>query len=113
MPETSDLSATTLLQITFRVEPGSLGPQGRDHVEAFCGLAQQALKPLDAAVMALDIVPRLDKSKPEIECHLSGKKLTQTQMDQWLQSCGYSFDQVEDYLAREISQLIKRYRQRL
>lgn len=104
-----ELHDNTKLSIIFRVEPGSLGPAGSDVVEAFCHYAQTRLTALDAALLHWDIVPRLDKTLPEIECRVGNRRLTQTQADQYLQCFDSSFEQIEDLLARDISGLIKRF----
>lgn len=105
----SELHEPNRLRIIFRVEPGSLGPDGRDCVEAFCRYAQPLLTAPDVARLQWELVPRFDKTLPELECRVGSRRLSQTQADQYLQCFGSSFEQIEDLLARDLTQLINAY----
>ena len=64
------------LDVTVRVEPGSLGPDGKDHVEMYCKFAQKAFNKYGAKYANWSIVPRYDKKLPEMELSLRDKRLT-------------------------------------
>ena len=98
--------------ITYRVEPGCLGPDGHLHVQAFCDFAQQQMASLDAAYVQWQIVPRYDKSRPEMECRLMGKSLNAKQANQYFAPLGQNFGVIESHLCERISLLIDHYLQR-
>jgi hypothetical protein len=62
------------LTVTYRVESGCLGPQGKNKIVDFCQFAQKELEPLDADYVHWNIVPREDKSLPEMQYNVVGKK---------------------------------------
>ena len=97
------------LTLVFRVEPGSLGPDGGDHVDAFCEFAQRQLASLDADFMQWVIVPRRDKSLAEMEYQVDTKKLNHHQAEKYLQIFDKSLDDFEGDLAAELSRLIGQF----
>ena len=97
------------LTLIFRVESGSLGPDGVNHVEAFCEFAQQELQTLDADFMLWVLVPRHDKSLPEMEYQVNEKKLNHDQAEQYLQIFDKSLDDFEGDLAGSLSRLIGQF----
>ena len=80
----SSIDNNKKLSVVFRVEPGSLGPDGMDHVEAYCTLAQQELGVRLEHFVRWQFVPRYDKSKPEIEYGVGNKKITDAQAGKYL-----------------------------
>lgn len=68
------------LSVLCRVEPGCLGPDGREHIEAFCTLAQQAMKHFAVDLVTWTLVPRYDKTMPEMEYTVDHKNLSRSQV---------------------------------
>ncbi|NTS76747.1 hypothetical protein HR060_07675 [Catenovulum sp. SM1970] len=97
------------LTVLFRIEPGSLGPTGGDHVEAFCPFAEDKLKALDSEFIIWKIVPRYDKSLDEVETSVRGKKLNMQQVDQYLQYFDKEWAEFEEHLADKLSELIDEF----
>ena len=97
------------LAVTYRVEPGCLGPQGASFIEGFCQFAEQQVKNLDADFIRWDIIPRHDKTLTEMAYSVSEKKLTQKQADQYLQIFGKTLEEFEDHIQDECVVLINQY----
>ena len=72
MPQLPDSKKLT---VVYRVEPGCLGPTGRDNIEAFCDYANKELAPTDSGFVNWEIMPRYDKSLPEMQYLIANKKL--------------------------------------
>jgi hypothetical protein len=103
------LSADKKLSIIFRVEPGCLGPQGSAHVSGFCDFAQQECHSLESDYIDWNIVPRNDKSLPEIEFALAGKKISSSQAEKYLILFDKKLDAVEEHLGDRLETLIVRF----
>lgn len=103
---TTTLPPGKKLTVTFRVEPGCLGPQGDQHVSAFCQFAQTQMAAKDAAFINWDICPRHDKSLPEVDFQLAGKRLTRDQAARYLalfdRRCDDVVSDLEDAIATDI-----------
>lgn len=109
MARVHSLTDEQKLVITFRVEPGCLGPTGAELVDGFCEYAQQAMQTVDADYVVWNIVPRSDKTLPEMECMIVGKKLTLTQADKYLSVFGKTLDEFETHLGEKLAALINSY----
>ena len=72
------------LTVLFRVEPGSLGPDGSEEAQLFCDQSQQQLAALDADFIHWQIIPRFDKTQPELEYKVGNKRLVRSQAAQYL-----------------------------
>lgn len=97
------------LTVTYRIEPGCLGPQGSEHVDDFCRFAQERVIDLDADFIHWNITPRNDKKLTEMEYSISAKKLTHDKADQYLQLFGKSLDEFEYHIQGECVDLINKY----
>lgn len=97
------------LMLTFRVEPGCLGPDGVDHVEGFCAYAKNAVAALDAGFVSWNIVPRHDKLLAETEYRINGKGLNEQQAALYLKACGKELDVFEEHLQDRLAELIDEY----
>jgi len=97
------------LTVTYRVEPGCLGPEGKNYVDAFCVFAQKKVVDLDADFICWNIVPRSVKSLPEMEYHILNKQLTHDKADKYLQIFGKSLDEFEDHIMGESVALIDQF----
>ena len=97
------------LTVLFRVEPGSLGPDGGDHVNAFCDFAGKEFELIDADFINWEIVPRHDKQLPEMEYKVSNKKLSHDKADKYLGVFEKNLDDFADHLVKNLSRLIGQY----
>lgn len=97
------------LRVIFRVEPGSLGPDGALHIEPFCQQAMAVFKTIDADFIAWKILPRSDKSLAEMAFKVADKNLSHDQADQYLAVFGKSLDEFEDHLIQTLSRLVGEY----
>ncbi len=79
------------LTVTYRVEPGCLGPKGADHIEKFCLFAQKQVESIDADFVHWEIVPRYDKSLPEMQYQIGKKRLSHDKAATYLQLFGKQF----------------------
>lgn len=103
------MTQTNNVDVTVRVEPGSLGPDGKDHVEMYCRFAQKAFNKYEAKYANWQIIPRYDKALPELEMSLANKKLTPSQSNKYLELFDESLDEFEERVMEFISNLIDKY----
>ena len=103
------LSENNKLLVVYRVEPGCLGPEGSRHITQFCEFAQAVFRSLDSGYIIWDIVPRNDKSLPEIQYSLNGKKLSYEQAEKYLTLFSKVLEEVEGDMGDKLETLITRY----
>jgi len=109
MKTTLPLPEEQRLTVLFRVESGCLGPDGHNHVEGFCRFAQHRMTAIDADFICWQIVPREDKSKPEMQYQVRAKRLSHDQADRYLQVFGKTLDEFEGHLHEQLVLLIDEY----
>jgi len=97
------------LTVLFRVEAGLLGPKGAEHVEAFSKFAENKLMSLDSDYIHWEMVPKYDKSIPEMEYMINGKKLSHDKAAKYLEVFEQDLDEFEQHLASSISRLIEEF----
>jgi len=97
------------LSVTYRVEPGCLGPEGKDKISDFCKFALAELRSLDSDYVSWNIVPRNDKSLPEMQYDTVGKRLNHTQAEKYLAIFGKSLDEFEGHLDDKLATLIDEF----
>ncbi|MFT3929114.1 MAG: hypothetical protein QM709_02350 [Spongiibacteraceae bacterium] len=99
----SIISPDKKLSVIFRVEPGCLGPEGRDHIVEFCRFSEEQLGALDSHFVQWQLIPRLDKTLPEIEYLTAAKKMNREQAEKYLAVFGREIDEFEEALQENIS----------
>ncbi|UAA40829.1 hypothetical protein KIH87_14700 [Paraneptunicella aestuarii] len=97
------------LNVLFRVEPGCLGPNGIEHIEAFCKFAKKDIANLDSGYIRWVITPRYDKSLPEMEYKVRNKILTQERASKYLAMLDKSLDEFEEHLQERLAELIDQF----
>ena len=97
------------LTVTFRVEPGCLGPQGSEHIEQFCKFAKKEVATLDADFIRWVITPRYDKTLPETEYKTNNKLLDHKKAQKYLQVFGKDLDEFEAHLQDKLAELIEQF----
>ncbi|MDX1451946.1 MAG: hypothetical protein R3183_05265 [Oleiphilaceae bacterium] len=103
------LSDTQKLHLTFRVEPGCLGPDGANYVDDFCAFAQTRFGDIDKEFIRWEITPRNDKSLPETEYRVNEKKLDADKAERYLRALEHNLDEVEDHLHSTLATLIDEF----
>lgn len=94
------------LSVTYRVEPGCLGPDGKNYVNAFCDFAQKTIQSMEADHITWHIIPRNDKSLPEMQYSILGKNMNDAQAKKYLAIFGKKFDEFEGYMGDKLALLI-------
>ena len=97
------------LTVIARVEPGSLGPDGVDKAEAFCRFANQHMAEFQREFTKWQIIPRYDKTKPEMEFYIQHKKLNPAQVVKYLSLFDLEQDQFEEKFYADLTTLIERF----
>jgi len=97
------------LQLMIRVEPGSLGPDGVDHVEAFCVVAEKVFAKVEFANLSFKVVPRYDKTQAELELFMNKISLPEQRARLVLDKLNVTFEQIEEEVMERISTLIDRF----
>ena len=100
------------LTVVFRVEAGCLGPDGENHVEGFCDFTQRRMDAIDADFIIWRIIPRDDKSLPEMEYRVGEKRLNHDQAKRYLQVFGKRLEEFEGHLHDQVVVLIEEYLER-
>lgn len=97
------------LTVIFRMEPGSLGPDGIQYINEFCEFAQSQLQACSDEYLIWVIIPRLDKSLAELEFQLVNKKLTPAKAGQYLSIFGENLDSFETQLENNLEAIVNQY----
>mgnify|MGYP000025747680 CR=1 FL=1 len=97
------------LCVTYRVEPGCLGPKGKRYISEFCSFAQSQLRSLDSEYIAWNIIPRKDKALPEMQYNIVGKRMTHSQAEKYLVLFDQSLDEFEGHLCEKLATLINEF----
>ena len=97
------------LTAVVRVELGCLGPDGSVHIEEFCGVAQKEIGPIYSDFINWEIVPRFDKSLPEIQYKIINKNLTLDQAEKYLALFNKNLDEFEGLMQEKLASLIDQY----
>jgi len=95
--------------VIFRMEPGSLGPDGSTYIKEFCEFAQIHLQTCGSAFISWSIVPRSDKSLAEIEFQILSKKLSRDKAGQYLNLFGEGIDSFEEQLENNLEAIINQF----
>ena len=95
--------------VVCRIEPGCLGPDGKERIQAFCDFAQAQVEPIDADFVHWELVPRYDKSLPEMQYKIRNKKMTHDQAAKYLELFNKDLDEFEGHLHEKISHLVDEY----
>lgn len=109
MSSYKNISANKKMTIIFRMEPGSLGPDGIQYVDEFCVFAQSQLQASAEFYLNWLIVPRLDKTLSEMKFQLGSRKLNQQQVEKYLTFFGESYAHFEEQLEDNLEAIINQF----
>ena len=97
------------LTIVFRLEPGCLGPDGKQYIEEFCVLVQHAFAKKTIGIVNWEIIPRYDKLLPETEYRLGERGFSRDKALRYLGACGKDLDTLESQLNLALPRMIEQY----
>lgn len=100
------LSDEQKLTVICRVEPGCLGPQGVNLIDAFCSFAQPEIDLIDADFIHWQLTPRYDKKLPEMQYYINNKTLTHDKAAKYLALFDRKLDNFEEHLNEKLADLI-------
>lgn len=100
------------LLVTYHVESGCLGPEGKLHVSEFCRFAQKEFKAINSDYISLSIIPRSNKKAPEMQYNLINKTMNYSQAKQYLAVFGKCLDEFEGHLGDQLAALIDEFMER-
>ena len=110
MSELATVAREKQLIVMARVEPGSLGPDGMERVESFCRFANQRLSHSPVNHFSRwRVIPRYDKTLPEIEYFIADKKLNPLQVGKYLSCFQSNLDHFEEQFYLSLTDLIEQY----
>jgi len=104
-----DIPLDKKLVILFRMEPGSLGPEGQNYIQEFCDFAQVQLQASAKPYITWAIVPRFDKTLSEMEFQISGKKVPETKAKQYLKVFDENLSDFEDELENNLEAIVNQF----
>ncbi|RBW47260.1 hypothetical protein DS885_04175 [Psychromonas sp. B3M02] len=97
------------MSVIFRMEPGSLGPDGGQYIKEFCDFAQTQLQACAAYYINFFIEPRFDKTLAEMSFILANKSLNQQQVEKYLDLFGEEYSHFEDQLESNLEAIIDQF----
>ena len=109
MIDNTNITPDKKLTVIFRIESGCLGPEGKSHIVEFCNFAQNVIKLDKSNFLHWKIVPRIDKTLPEIEYKLRDKILPHDKAARYLTLFKENIDTFEDRLNEKLMNLIDDY----
>ena len=109
MPVDQPLPQDKKLNIIFRLESGCLGPDGSNHIDTFCTLAQKQFATIDSGFINWNIIPRQDKSLPEREYKINNKLISRDMAEKYLSLFDRKIDDFECQIDAKIGDIINQY----
>lgn len=109
MSAQKNISSEKQLRVIARVEPGSLGPDGLSHVEEFCRYANKNMSTSVQHYSRWQIIPRYDKTLPEMEYFVADKKLNTVQVEKYLAFFDNTSDAFEEEFYCKLTTLIEKF----
>jgi hypothetical protein len=105
----STLNNNSKLTIIYRIEPGCLGPNGKDYIEDFCHSTQNDFAKLANDFILWSIIPRYDKSLPEIQYKIGDKNLPVDMASIYFRKYQIELSRFEELLNQKLADLIERH----
>ncbi|MFC3034765.1 hypothetical protein ACFOEE_19855 [Pseudoalteromonas fenneropenaei] len=98
------MSEQLTLTIQLRLEPGCMGPNGKQYIEAFC--TQQNQQAWQNSFAVLHVIPRYDKTLPEWEYFLKSKRLNDSQVEAVLTVFNQERQGLEETIEHQIADAV-------
>jgi len=109
MPNMNDFPEERKMRVLFRIEPGSLGPDGAEHVVEFCLFAQAQFQACSVYYLNWVIEPRFDKKLKEMNFELGSKELDKAQVDKYFAFFGENYAHFVEQLENNLEAMIDQY----
>ena len=93
----------------FRLESGCLGPDGSNHIDAFCLQAQKQFAAIDSDFIDWEIIPRQDKSLPERQYKINNKLISREMAKKYLNLFNRNIDNFEENIDEKLGEIINQY----
>lgn len=90
----------------FRIEPGCLGPEGASHVEDFCQKAHQAFSGIHSGFLNWKVVPRYDKTLPELDFALRERPMSREHAKRYFELFEIDVDEFEETTFGKLPEMI-------
>lgn len=94
------------LHVTYRVEPGCLGPDGANYVVDFCQYAENGFINQNSLYVSYCFIPRFDKSLEEMEFSINKRRLSAEKAAQYMGLFAQTPESFEDNLQDQLTRLI-------
>lgn len=98
--------------IIVRIEPGCLGPTGADYVEEFCSFAAPVFNKINESFLDWKLVPRYDKSLPEIQYYLNEYPLSDEKVEMYLAVFQSNLAGIEEDISAKLTISIDKFFER-
>lgn len=109
MNQANTLQQKQQLLVICRIESGCLGPQGHEHVVAFCDFIKDKFTKPDLHFIQWEVAPREGLDFPELEYRLQGKRLLHDHAKKYLSLFNTKIEDFEDYIDDKIIAQIEQY----
>ena len=106
MKDSLPLPESKKITVTYRLEPGCLGPKGSALIDSFCEFAQKQVQDLDSDYVIWSIVPRHDKTQPELQYSVLGKKINHAQADKYLAVFDKCINEFQEHIENKLTSLV-------
>jgi hypothetical protein len=100
------------LLMTYRLEPGCLGPDGEDYIEDFCIYVTAAFMERKSSFAIYRFVPRYNKTLTEIEFSVNHKRLSEAKAGQYINFFGQTLIGFEEDLQNQLTRLVDSFFER-
>ncbi|MDH5392391.1 MAG: hypothetical protein OEY11_04295 [Gammaproteobacteria bacterium] len=97
------------LTVIFRIEAGCLGPSGEEHVNDFCQYVEEQVSSIEPNLVHWHIVPRTNKTLPEMEYNINHKKLSHDKAGRYLKLFSKNINDFEEHLHDRTAFLVEQY----
>ena len=97
------------LLLTYRVEPGCLGPDGINYIKDFCKHAADAFINRHSNYVVYQFIPRYDKSLAEMEFSINNKRLSEEKASQYMSLFTQTLEGFEEDLQDQLTSLIDKF----
>ena len=100
------IPAEKKLFLTYRVEPGCLGPDGVNYIKDFCRHADNGFINHHSNYVVYQFIPRFDKSLAEMEFSVNHKRLSEEKANQYMSFFSQTLESFEEDLQDQLTLLI-------
>lgn len=97
------------ITVIFRIEPGCLGPKGPEHVDKFCDSANNKLATLHPEFVNWQVVPRHDKTLPELDYALRQRPLSREHASRYFAHFQMDIDAFEMSVFDDLPEMIDQF----